>query len=58
MTSKAIEIYTPEEVAEILHVTRRTVYGWIKSGKLKASKVGRGWRVKREELDSFINGAE
>lgn len=58
MEKTAIEIYTPDEVAEILQVTRRTVYGWIKDGKLKAVKVGRGWRVKREELDSFINGAE
>lgn len=51
--SKDIEIYTLEEIQEILHVTRRTIYNWIKDGKLKAFKVGKGWRVTREALEDF-----
>jgi hypothetical protein len=27
----------------------------IKSGKLKAKIIGRGWKVKRQDLDKFIN---
>ncbi len=53
--SKDIEIYTLEEIAQLLQVTRRTIYTWVKDGKLKAFKVGRGWRVTREELDAFLN---
>ena len=53
--SKNLEIYTLEEIAELLQVTRRTIYTWIKDGKLKAFKVGRGWRVSRADLDSFLN---
>lgn len=53
--SKDLELYTIEELTELLQVTQRTIYNWIKSGKLKAFKIGRGWRVKREDLDAFLN---
>ena len=51
--AKDIEVYTLEELAEILQVTRRTIYNWIKGGKLKAFKVGKSWRVTREALNEF-----
>lgn len=55
---KSIEVYTLEEVADIVHVTRRTIYTWVKDGKIKAFKVGRQWRVKREELDKLLDGTD
>ncbi len=54
--AKDITVYTLKEVEEILSVTRKTIYNWLKSGKLKAVKVGRQWRVKKEDLEAFING--
>lgn len=51
-----IKLYTLDEVDEILKVTRRTLYTYIKTGKLKANKVGRGWRVPKETLQAFIDG--
>lgn len=51
--AKDIEVYTLEELIEILQVTRRTLYNWIKDGKLKAFKVGRGWRVTKDALEEF-----
>lgn len=56
--AKDITVYTLKEVEEILSVTRKTIYNWLKSGKLKAVKVGRQWRVKKEDLEAFINGEE
>lgn len=50
-----IKVYTLDEVANILQVTRRTLYTYIKEGKLKAVKVGKYWRVPSETLQSFIN---
>ena len=41
---------TPEEVAEILRVDRRTVYEWLRSGKLKAIRFGRTWRIPRTSV--------
>ena len=51
--AKDIEVYTLQEVQEILQVTRRTLYNWIKDGKLKAIKAGRSWRVTRQALEEF-----
>ena len=51
--AKDIEVYTLEEVQHLLQVTRRTLYNWIKSGKLKAFRAGRQWRVTKEALEDF-----
>jgi excisionase family DNA binding protein len=48
-------LYSVEEVTQILKVTQRTLYNYIKSGSLKAVKVGKYWRVKQEDLREFIN---
>lgn len=45
--------YTVNEIAEILKVHQRTVFRYIKSGKLKAVKTGQ-WRIKKEDFDKFI----
>lgn len=49
-----IKVYTLEEVCNILKVTKRTVYNYIKGGQLKAVKVGKYWRVSEEHLKDFI----
>lgn len=51
--AKDIEVYTLGEIEELLQVTRRTLYNWIKSGKLKAFRIGKEWRVTREALEEF-----
>ncbi len=47
-------IYTPEEMAEKLKITRRTVYRWIEKGELKAFKAGKLWRITEEDLEEFL----
>jgi len=49
-----IRVYTILEVAEILKVTRRTVYGYLKAGDLKAVKIGKYWKVTAENLREFL----
>lgn len=51
--AKDIEVYTLKEIEDLLHVTRRTLYNWIKYGKLKAFRIGKEWRVTREALEEF-----
>lgn len=51
--AKDIEVYTLKEIEELLQVTRRTIYNWIKSGKLKAFRIGKEWRVTKEALEEF-----
>lgn len=50
-----IVLYTLEEVAEILKLTRRTLYTYIKEGKLQAVKIGKYWRVSEAGLKEFIS---
>jgi len=47
------KLYTTQDVAKILKVHQRTIFRYIKSGKLKATKIGQ-WRVKKEDLDKLI----
>ena len=49
-----IRVYTLEEVCAILSITKRTVYNYIKAGKLNAFKMGKYWRVPEESLRAFV----
>lgn len=49
-----IKVYTLPEVGDILKVTQRTLYNYIKAGKLKAVKIGKYWRVHHEDLNTFL----
>lgn len=48
------EFYTVKQVAKLLQVHWQTILNYIKNGKLKAVKLGKGYRIKKEELDNFI----
>ena len=48
------KIFTPEEIAEHLKVSKRAVYAWISKEELKAFKAGNMWRITREDLEEFL----
>ncbi|MFQ5855996.1 MAG: helix-turn-helix domain-containing protein [Anaerolineae bacterium] len=48
------EVLTPQEVAEYLQLTPETIYRYIRQGKLAASKIGRYYRVPRENVELFL----
>jgi putative molybdopterin biosynthesis protein len=48
------EFYTPQEVAKMLRVTRTTIYEHIKSGQLKAIRVGNRYRITEAHLEEYI----
>lgn len=50
-----IKVYTLDEVAEILKTTKRTLYTYVKDGKLQAVKLGKYWRVTEDNLQSFLD---
>jgi len=50
------KVLTTSEAMEYLRTTRVTIFKMIKEGKLKANKVGRGYRFIKEDLDKFIRG--
>ncbi len=43
-----------EDIARELDLHVNTVRGWIRDGKLKATRVGRDYRIKREDYEKFL----
>ena len=50
------EVYSLHELEELLQVTQRSLYNFIKEERLEAFKVGREWRVSSEALEKFTKG--
>jgi excisionase family DNA binding protein len=53
--AETMKVYTIEELETLLNVTRRTLYTYIKEGKLQAIKMGKYWRVREDQLDAFLS---
>ena len=51
-------LLTTEEVAGYFGVTTTTIYRWCKEGRVPCLKIGKHWRVRREELEDFLKKAE
>lgn len=49
-----IRVYTTEEALEVLKVTKRTLYRYIKAGQIKAIRLGREYRITEEALRDFL----
>ena len=50
-----MKLYTLKEVEKILKVTQRTLYTYIQNGQLKATKIGKYWRVKHADMEQLID---
>lgn len=48
------QYYSIKEVAKTLKVAYLTVYRWIQADKLMAHKAGKQYRIKKSELDKFL----
>ena len=46
---------TPREVAEALRVSDMTVYRLIKSGELRALRIGNSYRISAEDFDAYLS---
>lgn len=55
MEEKAL---TVTEAAQRLNVHRETLLRWIHEGKIKASKPGRDWRIRGEEVERLLKGED
>ena len=45
---------TVNDIAKEYGVTRAAVSRWLREGLLKGFKIGSQWRVKREDLNAFL----
>jgi excisionase family DNA binding protein len=45
---------TVKDVADYLQMSKDQIYRLAQQGKIPVSKVGRGWRFKREKIDHWV----
>ena len=48
-------LLTVHEVAGLLRVSRMTVYRMIKEGEMPAVRVGRGYRLREDDVDTYLS---
>ena len=47
-------IYTVEQVSEMIKMHPKTIQRYIREGKIKAKKVGKSWRITEDNLTEFL----
>jgi excisionase family DNA binding protein len=52
---KEKEFYKAEDLAKLLEVNIMTIYRYIKAGRLKAYKIGREFRIDKNEFQRFLD---
>jgi excisionase family DNA binding protein len=52
------QLLTVTQVAEEFQVTTQTIRNWIEGGALPAAKIGRAYRVKREDVETMLARAQ
>jgi excisionase family DNA binding protein len=53
-----VQLLSVTQVAQEFGVTDQTIRNWIASGALPAAKIGRSFRVKREDVDAMLARAQ
>lgn len=56
-TAPALQVYTPEQAAQLLGVDVADVLAELEAGQLKGRKIGANWRIAQAALDEFLRGA-
>ncbi len=49
-------VFTAYEACHYMCISRPTLIRLITDGKIRAQKIGRGWRILRAEIDRFLRG--
>jgi len=50
------EVLTTDEAIEYLKISKPTFLKYIRLGRIKAIKAGKGWRILQSELYRFLKG--
>jgi excisionase family DNA binding protein len=49
-------LLTATEVADLMRVSRMTVYRMIKTGEMPSLRVGKGYRFREEDVHEYLRG--
>lgn len=53
-----VKVYTPEQVAELLQLSKNTVYELISRGEIVAKKFGKVYRIPAASLSFMFTGLD
>jgi excisionase family DNA binding protein len=54
MTKERDEVLTTEEACRYLKISRPTFLKLVYSDQIRARKVGRGWKVRRAQIEAYL----
>ena len=54
-TTSLQNYYTLKETANIFNVYWKTIRNWVLKGKIKAIKIGKEWKIPKEEINRIKN---
>ena len=52
-----MEFLSSEQVQQTLHISRPTLYLWVRKGKLKAQRAGRALLFREEDVQALVQPA-
>lgn len=52
--NKTLSFLTPQQFADLLCISRWTVYAWIQEGRIKSVKIGRLRRIPESEVERIV----
>lgn len=50
-------VYTSDEAARYLRISKVTLYKLLREGKIRSNKTGKNYRILKSELDTFLLGS-
>lgn len=50
------KLYEVEDLVAMLEISRITVQGYLRSGRIKGVKIGKRWHVTEKNLKDFLSG--
>jgi excisionase family DNA binding protein len=50
----AAQVMTVDQVAAYLQLNRLTVYRYVRDGDIPAARIGKVYRIRREDVDAFL----
>ena len=53
-----VKVYTPEQVARMLQLSKNTVYSLISRGEIIAKKIGKVYRIPESSLSFIFTGLD
>ena len=50
--------YTSSEAAEGFGISMQTIYSWMRSGKLRAVKIGKSWYIPKKAVSDLLENGD